>query len=56
MITSDASAPVASRRVRALTLAAARLALFAIFLDSSIRAVIMYGQATASAQVRRPRT
>ena len=36
MIASDASTPVASRRVRALTLAAACLALFAIFLDNTI--------------------
>ena len=36
MITSDASTAVASRRVRALTLTAACLALFAIFLDNTI--------------------
>jgi EmrB/QacA subfamily drug resistance transporter len=36
MIASDASTAVASRRVRALTLAAACLALFAIFLDNTI--------------------
>ena len=33
---SRSALPVASRRVRALTLAAACLALFAIFLDSNV--------------------
>jgi EmrB/QacA subfamily drug resistance transporter len=36
MTASDASAPAAGRRARALTLAAACLALFAIFLDNTI--------------------